>query len=119
MLDPEFVLKLYDENLTYANILGKLRGGKPAPTLSKNMQVSGVKSGNILYNLRIVLMILVVYILIMLLMWLFTLLIPCKKIRDKLKKLFDNQIKKTFFNGIIKSASLSFLIFSFALSAQV
>lgn len=80
---------------------------------------SGIENGNLLYNLRIVIFVLSLFLIGMILLWLVAKFCPFKKIRTKAQKKFDETIKKTFFNGLIKSMSVSFLIYSLALATQI
>jgi hypothetical protein len=55
----------------------------------------------------------------MILLWLAAKFCPCKKIRKKAQTKLDATIKKTFFNGAIRSMNLSFLIFTLSLASQI
>jgi ABC-type spermidine/putrescine transport system permease subunit I len=86
--------------------------------LTKNIESSGMKSGNLLVNLSALVFILVIVLLFFFFFWLASKYFPLKY-RDKIKEKFDATIKKTFWNGIIRSITISYLLTAIAVGAQI
>jgi sterol desaturase/sphingolipid hydroxylase (fatty acid hydroxylase superfamily) len=86
--------------------------------LTKNIESSGMKSGNLLVNLSALVFILVIVLVFFFFFWLASKYFPLKY-RDKIKEKFDATIKKTFWNGIIRSITISYLLTAIAVGAQI
>jgi uncharacterized membrane protein len=116
MLNADFVLGLYEEGLTAEDIVNEIR--EQPVVLTKNIESSGMKSGNLIVNLSAILFILVIVLVLFFFFWLASKYCPLKY-RDKIKDKFDATIKKTFWNGIIKSITISYLVTAIAVGVQI
>jgi hypothetical protein len=114
MLNADFVLGLIEEGLTAEEIVNELR--EQPVILTKNIESSGMKSGNLIVNLSAIIFILLIVLVFFLIFWLASKYSPLK-FRDKIKEKFDATIKKTFWNGIIKSITVSYLLIAISVGA--
>lgn len=76
-------------------------------------------SANIIDNISPILFILSLVLIFYFFFWLATKVLPCKSIREKLKTKYEDSKKKIFFNQIIRSISLSYLMFAISVSVAI
>ena len=101
ILKPDNLLGLVSPGLTLQSLIESSQ-----TTLSASMESSGVQSSNFFVNMAVYIGVLLVFIVALLA---FVILRNISKLKKKVEPILQGIIKKTFWNNIIRSVSISYL----------
>ena len=85
--------------------------------MTKNFDASGIESADMIVNMATIILIVVVVIVTLLVMIIFAVIIPNKTHRDKIKAKIVAAWDGFFWNGFIRSKSITYLTMSLSLCA--
>lgn len=111
MLKPDPLMQLYDRDLSVKYIMDVLKNEtkKDKEVMTKNFDSSGIESSDFIVNMSTIILIVVGVIVLVLVMIIFAVILPSKKLRDKVKDKLVAAKDYFFWNGFIRSQSISYL----------
>ena len=105
MLKPDPMMQLYDRDLSVKYIIDVLKNqtNKDKEVMTKNFDASGIKSSDFIVNMSTIILIVVGVIVLLFVMIIFAVILPSKKLRDKIKDKLVAAKDGFMWNGFIRS----------------
>ena len=105
MLKPDPLMQLYDRDLSVKYIMELLKNEtkKGKEVMTKNFDASGIESSDFIVNMSTIILIVVVVIVLVFVLIILAVILPSKKLRDKVKDKLVAAKDGFMWNGFIRS----------------